>query len=100
MIETTIKKVDTLAVEAVVCDRCKKRYHNHDSDCHDEIQEFVHINAVGGYGSVFGDGHHIQCELCQTCVKELLGPYLRISAQVEGSVAQRTLPIPTDVLRR
>lgn len=60
-------------LEKLVCDKCKKEY----EDVW-EIQEFHNISFVAGYSSMLGDGNKIECDLCQKCFKELIGPYLRI----------------------
>lgn len=54
------------------CDRCKKEY-----DDIMEIQEFLHYINDAGYSSVFGDGNMLDLDLCQYCVKEVLGPFIR-----------------------
>lgn len=70
-IQTTIDEL-----VAVTCDVCNQRY----DDCM-EIQAFLQLQKSGGYGSIFGDGTSIQCDICQHCQKQLLGPYLRIEQQ-------------------
>ena len=57
------------------CDKCHKIFYPYDIF---EIGEFLHFRNVGGYGSVFGDGTKIELDLCQHCVKEILGLYLRV----------------------
>ncbi len=47
------------------CDKCKKTFGIKDSM---EIQEFHHIRFEGGYGSIFGDGVGVECDLCQMCL--------------------------------
>ena len=42
-----------------------------------EFQEALSIRISGGYASILGDGNLFELDLCQACVKELLGPYLR-----------------------
>jgi len=60
------------------CDKCHKKFDDKNADDIYEIQEFLHFRNVGGYGSVFGDEAKIELDLCQHCVKEVLGQYLRI----------------------
>ena len=76
---TTITKKEK-TVSSVKCDVCQDVYvyglNNFKDDM--ELQEFSHINLLGGYGSVFGDGSTIKCDICQNCLKTLLGVYLRI----------------------
>ena len=72
-VSLTAKILDT-----IVCDCCKTILECgsvfHDMD----IQEVLSISKIVGYGSIFGDGNLIQLDLCQHCVKKLLGKYIRI----------------------
>ena len=43
-----------------------------------EVQEFLCFYTTGGFLSVFGDEALIELDLCQYCVAELLGKYIRI----------------------
>lgn len=56
------------------CDNCHKNINVSDIL---EYQEMVHIKFEGGYNSVFGDGNKYECNICQHCVKALLGSVLR-----------------------
>jgi len=56
-------------VVAIQCDKCKKVY----ADFLVETQEFYHVNFVGSYGSVFGDECEFGCDICQHCLKEMIG---------------------------
>ncbi len=56
-----------------VCDRCGREI-THDE--HSEWSETLRLRFTGGYGSVFGDGARVEADLCQQCVKELIGPCL------------------------
>ncbi|EBC3771026.1 hypothetical protein DLA12_02760 [Salmonella enterica] len=66
----TLKK--TLSLSAKTCDRCRRRAEKDDL----EFQEFLAIDHRAGYGSVFGDGSRLRLDLCQHCVKEVLGQWL------------------------
>ena len=81
MLKTTVKEISV--VSGMNCDRCGNDV------CDDlDLQEALHIDTVGGYNSIFGDENRIQCDLCQDCVKEVLGPFLRISPRTQAD-AQR-----------
>jgi len=58
----------------LTCDRCG-RTEEPDSL---EGQEFLLYADRGGYGSIFGDGVDVACDLCQHCVKDVLGAWLAI----------------------
>lgn len=64
--------------ESIECDRCHKNY-DADKSSMDvfEVQEFHHIGFTGGYASIFGDETTIECDLCQHCLKELIGDFYR-----------------------
>ena len=53
-----------------ICDRCKKEVVD---DM--ELQETYSISFMGGYASVFGDESEVSCDLCQQCLKELIGDF-------------------------
>lgn len=59
------------------CDRCGRTGERDGLDC--EFHEFTSISYRAGYGSIFGDGNTVETDLCQHCVKEVLGPWLRIT---------------------
>ncbi len=59
--------------EAVICDVCKREFTAHDL----ETQEFHHVQFTGGYESVFGDGTQVECDICQHCLKQLIGEHCR-----------------------
>lgn len=58
---------------AMTCDRCGTR---HDDVM--ETQEFLSWwNSCGYANTTYGDLSHIQIDLCQYCVREVLGPWIR-----------------------
>ena len=56
-----------------VCDRCG----NISKPDSLEGQEYMSYMWMGGYSSIFGDGQECEIQLCQHCVKALLGPYIQ-----------------------
>jgi len=58
---------------SVTCDVCNKTFKANDL----EIQEFISIDFVGGYNSIFGDGTKVKGDICQHCLNLYLGPYLK-----------------------
>jgi len=70
---TEKKFIEIDYVVAVSCDVCRRTYDNVL-----EIQSFTHIVETGSYGSIFGDGVSIQCDICQHCLNDKLGTYLRL----------------------
>lgn len=58
---------------SITCDICAKEY-----TCELEMQEFLCYSSRGGYGSIFGDGDDIEIDICQYCLRDVLGKFLRI----------------------
>lgn len=75
MIEYGKETVEQKFPIKVTCDVCKKEYTYKGNDIM-EAQEFQHIRVNGGYGSVFGDGAVLGVDICQQCLKKILGEYL------------------------
>ncbi len=69
----SIKEITIISVKS--CDRC----HYHTEKDNPEFHEFLSIDRLAGFDSVFGDGNRLKLDLCQHCVKELLNPWLFVS---------------------
>jgi hypothetical protein len=88
VIHTEKKTVEIDQPSKIECDCCHKKYSlilDDQSENMNEIfesQEFYKIEFRGGYGSIFGDGAFVQCHLCQTCLKKLIGKYCKITNPV------------------
>ena len=81
-----ITKVEKEPVK-YICDKCKREVHPSAygiETVHFEAEEFTHIKHQAGYGSVFEDGKTYTLDLCQYCLKELLGRYLRLENHQKG----------------
>lgn len=72
---------------AIQCDKCGQMVEVEDV-C--EYQEMLSVSFTGGYAAVLGDGETYMLDLCQHCVKDLLGPYLRKKSDEREGV--RRLP--------
>jgi len=59
---------------AIQCDKCEKVFYDYDWK---ETQEFLRIRFRGGYWSVFGDDVEFECDICQRCLKDLIGDIIR-----------------------
>jgi len=59
-------------LDKFICDRCKNRISDEM-----ELQETYSIKFRGGYNSVFGDENDVSCDLCQDCLKKLIGDFCR-----------------------
>ena len=72
-----LTRKETVAVDcvyAVKCDVCGMVHYNIM-----EIQEYTTISFTAGYNTVFCDGTKYKCDVCQRCLKKLLGKYLRVT---------------------
>ena len=67
-------------IESIVCDCCKRKIVASEDPL--GFQEIWSITKVGGYGSAFGDGSVLRIDLCDVCVKKLLGEYINIEPSV------------------
>ncbi len=63
--------------DTVVCDRCGREMRANAPDL--EHQERLAIRFRAGSDSVFSDGALVESDLCQHCVREVLGPWLRVT---------------------
>lgn len=68
------KNTTAFTIDSVLCDRCSREVQIDDI----EFQEFTSIQYRGAYNSIFGDGMNISIDVCQHCLKETLGPWLKI----------------------
>lgn len=66
-------EIDTTIIDEVVCDKCGKHFNDEF-----ELQEFHHINFIGGYSSIFGDEYHITCNICQYCLFDMIKDIYKI----------------------
>ena len=60
-------------VKSFTCSCCKEYY-----DDILDIQEMMHWKNSCGYNSVFGDGNSIELVLCETCIKNQVGTYIKV----------------------
>ena len=65
---------------ACTCDRCQRHLTPEDSDWRERLS----FDHTGGLGSVYGDCNTVSLDLCQHCVQEVLGQWLRITPPADG----------------
>lgn len=58
-----------------ICDCCGREAKVEGDDY--EAQEFVSIDFVGGYKSIFGDGTRVNLDVCQHCLNDKFGKYIK-----------------------
>ncbi|MFP3891185.1 MAG: hypothetical protein ACLFVM_12930 [Ralstonia sp.] len=80
---------------ACTCDRCQRRL---TSDEPGEWQERLSFDHSCGFDSVFGDRNTVSLDLCQHCVREVLGQWLHIETPEETgestSLARALMTMP------
>ena len=62
-------------IKQIRCDRCERVAEADEMEFH----EFTSIDHTAGYGSIFGDGKKVQIDLCQLCLKQALGQWLKVT---------------------
>lgn len=73
MKKTRVEPIEV--VHSLCCDRCGSEARRDEA----EFQEFVSIDLVAGYGSVFGDGNSVQLDLCAVCIQVLASKWIRVT---------------------
>jgi len=87
-----MKHTETEAVavlKSITCDRCRLKA----EILEPEFYEFTSIAYKAGYGSIFGDGNIVELDLCQACVKEALGSWVRVREDEGRSEAPARLDL-------
>ncbi|WP_332087559.1 hypothetical protein [Klebsiella quasipneumoniae] len=70
---------DTVMLCAKTCDRCGRHAKTVVDDI--EFNEFLSVNHLAGYGSIFGDSNRLKLDLCQHCLKDVLGQWITVCDQ-------------------
>lgn len=79
MLKFKKETIEQKVLSELICDRCNKSISL--SDDFREFQESYSIRFTGGYTSVFGDMNNISCDLCQECLKDLIGEYCNYNVE-------------------
>lgn len=66
------------------CDRCEREAMAEDHEFH----LFASLEIDATWASPLGDGNHVEVDLCHACVKDVLGPWLRVTLQGWARQAQ------------
>ncbi|EFN9485535.1 hypothetical protein D3J50_12560 [Escherichia coli] len=70
---------DTVMLCEKTCDRCGRHAKTVVDDI--EFNEFLSVNHLAGYGSIFGDSNRLKLDLCQHCLKDVLGQWITVCDQ-------------------
>jgi len=52
---------------------------------------FVEMTSIGfdaGYDSIFGDGNRVEVDLCELCLRDTLGAWLRVRTPADTPLAK------------
>ena len=76
MIVYKTEMVEHRLFDKFICDRCLREVTDEM-----ELQEVHSIRFEGGYASIFGDENNVDCDLCQQCLKDLIGDFCVLNAE-------------------
>ncbi len=68
----------------LICDRCAAQARHDEGD---GLNNFLQLGFDAGWGSALGDGTRVDIDLCHSCLKETLGPWLRLSMSAWASAS-------------
>lgn len=72
-------------VHQIACDRCGREAERNETEFH----EMTSISFRASYGSIFGDGNQVEVDLCQHCLQDILGAWLRVEEPANTDLATR-----------
>lgn len=79
-----IRTIETVSVvHQIRCDRCGKEAERSELG-------FVEMTSIGfdaGYDSIFGDGNRVEVDLCEPCLRDTLGAWLRVKTPADTPLA-------------
>lgn len=55
------------------------------------------ISFDAGYDSIFGDGNRVEADLCELCLRDTLGAWLRVRTPAETSLATKLAAFKPEV---
>ena len=61
-------------VHQIRCDRCGK-----ETECGEfGSEQMTSVGFDAGHSSLFGEGNRVEIDLCETCVRDTLGTWLKV----------------------
>ncbi len=54
-----------------------------------QFRESISIDKLCGSSSIFGDGKLLRLDLCERCLQEVLGPWLRVTEPISTAQVHR-----------
>lgn len=70
-------------VHQIRCDRCGKEVKRGEVG----FGEMTSIGFDAGYGSIFGEGNRVEIDLCEPCLSDTLGTWLRVKTPTDTPLA-------------
>ena len=62
-----------------------------------KMDEMMSISFDAGYGSIFGDGNRVEVDLCEACLRDTLGAWLRVRTVADTSLATKLAAFKPEV---
>jgi hypothetical protein len=74
-------------VDTIVCDRCGEEASRHGLG----FSLMTSIGFLAGYASHFGDGNRVEIDLCEPCLRDTLGTWVRVTTPADATTLSRML---------
>lgn len=79
-----LKTIEAVSVvHQIRCDRCGKEVERGEVG----FGEMTSIGFDAGYNSIFGDRSRVEVDLCEPCLRDTLGAWLRVKTPADTSLA-------------
>lgn len=89
-----LKAIETVSVvHQIRCDRCGKEVERGEAG----FGDMVSIGFDAGYDSIFGDGNRVEVDLCETCLRDTLGAWLRVKTPANTSLVKKLAAFKPEV---
>lgn len=70
------REVEEVVERYILCNKCGRKDESRPNPAYEEVQEYLYVDLVGGYGSRFpGDSTRVRFEVCQDCLAEWVGTF-------------------------
>ena len=81
-----LKAIETVSVvHHIRCDRCGKEVERGEVG----FGDMVSIGFDAGYDSTFGDGNRVEVDICEPCLRDTLGAWLRIKTPADTPLSKK-----------
>lgn len=81
-----IKAIEPMCVvHQIRCDRCGKEAERGEIG----FTQMRSLDFDAGYDSVFGDGNRVELDMCEPCLKDTLGAWLRVTTPADTPLTNK-----------